>query len=100
MKTVLICHEGDRLNRVDLARWLASFTTCAGIVVVMREHASRARRRWKSEITRGLDEIRPLLERIGRGEAQPIDVSGRPSAVWGQPWMTAYLRWKRQANVR
>jgi hypothetical protein len=46
------------------------------------------------------------LDRIGdalRGAAhgtgpQPIDTSGRPSAVWGQPRLTTYLRWKKAAR--
>ncbi len=51
MKTVLICHEGDELNRQGLARWLASFTTVAGVVVI-REHPSRMRRRLRRELLR------------------------------------------------
>ena len=39
-----------------------------------------------------LDAIRDTLTAIARGAARPIDVSGRPSASWGQPWLTAYLR--------
>jgi len=34
------------------------------------------------------------------GRAAPLDVSGRPSAVWGQPWLTRYLRWKLAARKR
>jgi methionyl-tRNA formyltransferase len=30
--------------------------------------------------------------------SEPIDVTGRASAVWGQPRLTAYLRWKRAAR--
>ena len=47
-----------------------------------------------------LDSIRRDLEAIGAGTARPIDTSGEPSAVWGQPWLTRYLRWKRQARRR
>lgn len=51
MRTVLICHEEDRLNRVGLARWLGSFCNLAGIVV-LRETPERKRRRVKREIER------------------------------------------------
>jgi hypothetical protein len=40
-----------------------------------------------------------LLE-IYRGSATAIDITGRKSAAWGQPWMTAYLRWKSHARRR
>lgn len=42
-----------------------------------------------------LDGIAADLRRIHAGEAQPIDVSARSSAAWGQPRLTDYLRWKR-----
>ena len=35
------------------------------------------------------------LERV-----TPVAVEGRESAVWGQPQLTAYLRWKWQARRR
>lgn len=47
MKTVLICHEEEPLNRIGMARWLASFTDLVGIVVLQetpRQLAARARR--------------------------------------------------------
>jgi hypothetical protein len=47
-----------------------------------------------------LDEIRAKFEEILRGEAIPMDTAGRPSRAWGQPWLTAYLRWKRLARKR
>jgi hypothetical protein len=47
-----------------------------------------------------LDSIKELLTQIYLGTAKPIDVSGRKSAVWGQPWMTKYLGWKRAARSR
>jgi Formyl transferase len=40
---------------------------------------------------------RDLTEIVG-GSKQPIDVSGRDSAAWGQPRLTDYLRWKRAAR--
>lgn len=51
MRSLLICHEEDDLNRVGLARWLGSFTDLAG-VVVLRETAERKRKRVKREIQR------------------------------------------------
>ena len=45
-----------------------------------------------------LDEAAVLLRRVIDGTAQPLDVSGRPSAEYGQPWMTAYVRWKRRVR--
>lgn len=44
-----------------------------------------------------LDALAGKLSEIARGEAQPIDVTGRPSAVWGQPWLSAYISWKFKA---
>jgi hypothetical protein len=41
-----------------------------------------------------LDNIQRDLRAIHQGEAEPIDVSGHPSAVWGQPRLTDYVRWK------
>jgi methionyl-tRNA formyltransferase len=39
-----------------------------------------------------LDAIRDRLQAIAAGGAGPVDTSGRRSAAWGQPWLTAYLR--------
>ncbi len=44
-----------------------------------------------------LDAIRAKLEEIYRGEAVAIPTAGRESAAWGQPWLTRYLAWKRNA---
>lgn len=43
--------------------------------------------------------IRDKLLEVLAGTAQPIDVSGRESRAWGQPWLTAWLRWKRAARA-
>jgi hypothetical protein len=51
MRSVLICHEEDELNRAGLARWLGSFTDLAGIVA-LRETAVRKRKRVRREIER------------------------------------------------
>ena len=45
-----------------------------------------------------LDLLRGKLEEILDGKARPIDVQGRTSRTWGQPWLTAWLRWKRAAR--
>jgi hypothetical protein len=47
-----------------------------------------------------LDQLEEKLLEIGRGEAVPLDTTGRASATWGQPWLTAYWRWRRQAARR
>jgi hypothetical protein len=39
-----------------------------------------------------LDAIRDTLLAIDAGTAAPIDIAGRKSAVWGQPWLSAHLR--------
>lgn len=51
MRTLLICHEEDELNRVGLAAWMASFSELAG-VVVLRESAERKKKRVRREIQR------------------------------------------------
>jgi methionyl-tRNA formyltransferase len=47
-----------------------------------------------------LDAIRDKLLDVMAGRAATIDTTGRASGVWGQPWLTRYLRWKRQAKRR
>jgi Formyl transferase len=51
MRTLLICHEDAALDREGLARWLASFSTVAGTVVI-REPGGRLRKRVAREIRR------------------------------------------------
>jgi hypothetical protein len=51
LRTVLICHGDDALNREGLARWLASFTRLAGVVVI-DEPRQRLWRRIKREVRR------------------------------------------------
>jgi folate-dependent phosphoribosylglycinamide formyltransferase PurN len=46
-----------------------------------------------------LERIWHSLMAAARGEAAaPIDTTGRASAVWGQPRLSRYLRWKRAAR--
>ena len=46
-----------------------------------------------------LERIRDDLQAIVDGRLRPIDVSGRPSAAWGQPRLSDYVRWKRAARA-
>jgi hypothetical protein len=45
-----------------------------------------------------LDDIRDKLLEISGGSASRIDTTGRPSATWGQPWLTAL--WNRRRAER
>jgi hypothetical protein len=45
-----------------------------------------------------LDAIRDKLLEIEAGTAAPIDTTGRPSATWGQPWLSAFLRMRRRSR--
>ena len=49
-------------------------------------------------VLENLDALRDKLLEIYKGAAIPLEISGRPSATWGQPWLTKYLQWKRQAK--
>ncbi len=51
MKTVLICHDGARLDEIGLARWMSSFSELAG-VLVLREPGKRMWQRVRKEIQR------------------------------------------------
>jgi hypothetical protein len=51
-------------------------------------------------VLENLDLIRQTLIDVAQGRAARLDTSRRPSAVWGQPWLTKYLRWKSQARRR
>ncbi|MBX3243169.1 MAG: formyl transferase [Acidobacteria bacterium] len=51
MRTVLIYHEDDIIDRDITARWLASFSDLAGLVI-LRENSTRMKTRVKREIKR------------------------------------------------
>jgi len=51
MRTLLICHEDATLDREGLVRWLGSWSTVAGVLVV-RESRTRLRRRIAREVKR------------------------------------------------
>jgi hypothetical protein len=52
----------------------------------------------KRVVFENLDALREKLLEIGSGAAEALDVAGRASGVWGQPWLTRYLSWKAQAK--
>jgi folate-dependent phosphoribosylglycinamide formyltransferase PurN len=47
-----------------------------------------------------LARLRAKLQEIADGRARPVDTAGRASAEWGQPWLTAWWAWRRQARRR
>jgi hypothetical protein len=49
-------------------------------------------------VLENLDALRSKFLGILSGTASPLDTSGRPSATWGQPWLTKYLAWKSRAR--
>ncbi len=51
-------------------------------------------------VTENLASLAERFREIKLGSAQILDVAGRPSGTWGQPWLTKYLRWKRKARQR
>lgn len=51
-------------------------------------------------VLENLDALRDKLLDIFHGSAVSIDISGRKSAAWGQPWLTKYLQWKAHARRR
>ena len=52
-------------------------------------------------VVENLDAIERILIAICRGDdVARIPTDGRRSAVWGQPRLTHYLRWKRAARRR
>jgi hypothetical protein len=50
MKTLLVCHAGDKLNQIGLARWLASFSDLS--MVIIHETKQRKQKRIRREIKR------------------------------------------------
>lgn len=51
-------------------------------------------------ILENLDRLQQQLLDIAAGKATALDTAGRTSAMWGQPWLTAYVRWKCHATRR
>ena len=50
-------------------------------------------------VLENLDDIGRTLRAIGEGQhVAPVETKGRRSAVWGQPRLSDYLHWKRDAR--
>lgn len=49
-------------------------------------------------VLENLEAIMRTLIAVCRGRARPLRIKGRRSAVWGQPWLSAYWRWKSAAR--
>jgi len=47
-----------------------------------------------------LNQIQGRICEIYSGDVRQLDTSNRPSAIWGQPRLTSYLRWKHRAKKR
>lgn len=47
-----------------------------------------------------LEALAEKLREIYEGHAGPLNTNGRRSGVWGQPWLSRYLQWKRDAARR
>jgi peptidoglycan/xylan/chitin deacetylase (PgdA/CDA1 family) len=54
----------------------------------------------KRVVLENLDAVAEKLLEVARGEAAPLDTSGRSSHAWGQPWLTKYAAWKLAARRR
>jgi len=52
----------------------------------------------KRMVLENLDAVRETLLAVQRGDALPLDTTGRESGAWGQPWLTKYVRWKLAAR--
>ena len=49
-------------------------------------------------VLENLDAVAHALHAACAGRAPAVAVQGRASAAWGQPWLTAYLKWKWAAR--
>ncbi|MBW8861660.1 MAG: formyl transferase [Acidobacteria bacterium] len=49
-------------------------------------------------VTEHLDAIRDKLLEIAAATAVPVETKGRPSATWGQPWLTAMIRMRARTR--
>lgn len=47
-------------------------------------------------VLENLDAIAKKLQEVCAGIAQPVLADYNDSAVWGQPWLSRYVRWRRQ----
>jgi len=62
-------------------------------------HESHVRVQYRM-VLENLDALAQRIRDIAAGTARPVDVTGRQSGTWGQPWLSRYLRWKRAALDR
>ncbi len=51
-------------------------------------------------VLENLEELKKRLLNIHNANAIPLETTGRKSHTWGQPWLTAYLKWKFNARMR
>ena len=51
-------------------------------------------------VLENLEELKKRLLNIHNANAFPLETTGRKSHTWGQPWLTAYLKWKFNARMR
>lgn len=49
-------------------------------------------------VLENLEAITAILYDICRGAARPLSLAGRCSMSWGQPWLSAYLRWRHAVH--
>jgi len=60
---------------------------------------SHIRIQWRV-VYENLDSIAEKLIEISSGTAMALNTSGRKSKSWGQPWFSAYIKWKRAMNKK
>lgn len=49
-------------------------------------------------VLENLERIAAKLKEAWRGQLRPLSTRNRKSGTWGQPWLSAYLRWKSAAR--
>lgn len=49
-------------------------------------------------VLENLNALREKLICISENTAIPLSTAGRPSKLWGQPWLSKYISWKEQAK--
>jgi hypothetical protein len=99
LRSILICHADSRLNREGVARWLASFTDLAAIVLI-DERGRYTRVRVRNEIKRiGVTTLCALRGPIAGGwnapwKASPTGIRTRlqQSRSFGPPIRTHWRR--------
>lgn len=47
-----------------------------------------------------LDKLKKKFCEIAEGSVSTLDTTGRQSGTWGQPWLSAYMKWKASARKR